>query len=87
LVEGGAVNGERSESAGREAPLTAGTKTKHSQPGEAETPTIDQRKPVPNHRRREDDHGEVVAQPGEAAEVLGVGRSRLYDLMRTRELA
>ena len=28
LVAGAAVNGERSESAGREAPLTAGTETK-----------------------------------------------------------
>jgi hypothetical protein len=39
FVGGAAIKGERSESAGREAPLTAATKTKHSQPGdEAEHP-------------------------------------------------
>ena len=31
--------------------------------------------------------GKLLLSPEEAAEVLGVGRSRLYDLMRTRELA
>ena len=52
LVGGAAVKGERSESAGREVqrrPLMAGTETKHSQPGEAETPTTDQSKPVPTN--------------------------------------
>ena len=61
LVAGAAVNGERSESAGREAPLTAETETKHSQPGEAETPTIDRRKPV-SPTQKDDDHGKVVAK-------------------------
>jgi len=28
----------------------------------------------------------LLLSPEEAAEVLGVGRSRVYDLMRTREL-
>ena len=29
----------------------------------------------------------LLLSPEEAADVLGVGRSRLYDLIRTRELA
>ena len=29
----------------------------------------------------------LLLSPEEAAEVLGVGRSRVYDLMRKRELA
>ena len=41
LVAGAVVKGERSESAGREVPLTTGTETKQSKPGEAETPTTD----------------------------------------------
>jgi excisionase family DNA binding protein len=28
----------------------------------------------------------LLLSPAEAAEVLGVGRSRVYDLMRTRQL-
>jgi excisionase family DNA binding protein len=31
-------------------------------------------------------HGEALLSPEEAAEALGVGRSRVYDLMRTRQL-
>ena len=38
LVAGTDVKGERSAAAGREAPLTAATETKHSKPGEAEFP-------------------------------------------------
>ena len=37
LVGATGVKGERSESAGREARLTAETETKHSKTGEAET--------------------------------------------------
>ena len=33
--------------------MTAGTETKHSKPGEAETPTTDQRKPTPSHHGKD----------------------------------
>ena len=55
LVGATGVKGERSESAGREARLTAETETKHSEPGEADRPTTHQRKPVPP-TTKEDDH-------------------------------
>jgi excisionase family DNA binding protein len=32
--------------------LTAATETRHSKPGEAENPTPDHRRPVPNHTER-----------------------------------
>jgi hypothetical protein len=67
--------------------LTAGTETKQSQPGEAENPTTDQRKPVSTTAERKMIMERLLLSPEEAAEALGgVGRSRLYDLMRKRSL-
>ena len=66
--------------------MTAATETKHSKPGEAEYPTTNQRKPVLIHREQELIMERLLLSPEEAAEVLGVGRSRIYDLMRKREL-
>ncbi len=56
-------------------PLTARAETAPSHVGEAETPTL-----------REWTMEKLLLSPEEAAEVLGVGRSRVYDLMRKREL-
>ena len=72
-----AVKGERSESAGHEVPLTDSTETTPSHVGEAEPP---------GHQETETNMERLLLSPEEAAEVLGVGRSRVYDLMRRREL-
>ena len=40
----------------------------------------------PNQPRTKVDHGKLLLTPEEAAELLGVGRSRVYDLMRTHLL-
>ena len=53
MVWGPAVKGERSESEGREAPLTAGPQATPSHSGEAETPARQERKPVPATGERE----------------------------------
>lgn len=46
LVTGSAVKGERSESEGREAPLTAGPGTESSEIGEAENDVLDSTRSV-----------------------------------------
>ena len=58
-------------------PLTARAETTPSPVGEAEHPTTTGRKLIMET---------LLLTPEEAAEVLGVGRSRIYDLMRRREL-
>ena len=59
-------------------PLTARAETTPSPVGEAETPTTNRTEMIMER---------LLLSPEEAAEVLGVGRSRVYDLMRRRELA
>ena len=66
-------------------PLTAGTETKQSQPGEAETPTA--------HPTQAGATGErkmimekLLYSPTEAAAHLSIGRSKIYELMRLGEL-
>jgi excisionase family DNA binding protein len=69
--------------------LTAETKTKHSQPGEAENPTTSL---APGSAQQSQPHERqmimerLLLSPEEAAESLGVCRSRLYDLIRKREI-
>jgi excisionase family DNA binding protein len=69
--------------------LTAETKTKQSQPGEAETPTTTGRKMIVNARRSE---RPVIAVPAvlysvdEAAAALRLSKSVLYELIRSGQL-
>ena len=76
-VSGLAVKGERSESAGHEVPLTGSTETTPSNVGGAETPR-------PTEGLGIMDRLAVTAE--EAAELLGIGRSAVYDLMRSHAL-
>jgi integrase len=71
------------------APLTAGTDTKQSNSGEAETPTTDQRKPVPITGERKmmmtDKTRSVPARAlydvPEAMVMLNLSRTQIYELM------
>jgi excisionase family DNA binding protein len=66
--------------------LTAGTETKQSQPGEAETPTTGQRKPVSTTHGRKMIMDRKSVRPTEAARLLGVSRETVYVLMRSGQL-
>ena len=72
LVSGSAVNGERSESAGREAPLTAGPEPRSSSGGEAEA--------GPRPAARGADVGYTPAYPARSAP--GVVGCWVRELMR-----
>jgi excisionase family DNA binding protein len=73
-------------------PLTAGTETKQSQPGEAETPTTDRRKPVPTTHKRKmimsvaPEEPRLLLRIEEAAQRLGIGRSLMYRLVMSGEV-
>jgi excisionase family DNA binding protein len=97
LVEGAAVKGERSESAGHGAQRSAvdgRDGDQYSEPGDAETPTTDQRKPVPTaHERKmimEDRKSRavpvVLLSVPEAATSLGLSKTMLYELIRSNRL-
>jgi excisionase family DNA binding protein len=82
----------RSGGPARSAALTAGTETKQSQPGEAETPTTDQRKPVATTHERKMIMSVAPEEPRlllgieEAARRLGIGRSLMYRLALSGEV-
>ena len=66
--------------------MTAATETKPSQPGEAENPTTDRRKPVPTTHERKMIMERKSVRPTEAARLLGVSRETVYVLMRSGQL-
>jgi len=72
------VSGERAPAMRRgfPVPLTSGPKTKYSNSG-AETPAGQKGKMIMER---------LLLSPDQVAESLGVCRSRVYDLMRTRVL-
>jgi excisionase family DNA binding protein len=78
LVSGLAVKGERSESAGHEVPLTARAETTPSPVGEAETSTTKERKMIMER---------MLFTVRETAEMLGVSRNRVYELINSEQLA
>lgn len=93
LVGGTDVRGERSESAGREAPLTAATETKHSKPGEAEHPTTTERTPVPTEDERKLIMSAVPVSltpkwytVAQVARLLGYGESKVRMLIISGDL-
>ena len=71
-------HGELSEPKGREAPLW-GRSVDH-------IITRRVRRRTSRMNRSEEYMEKLLLSPEEAAEALGVGRSRVYDLMRTRQL-
>jgi excisionase family DNA binding protein len=65
----------------------SGTETKQSQPGEAETPTTDQRKPLPTTNERKMIMERMLFTVRETADLLGISRSRVYELIWANRLA
>jgi excisionase family DNA binding protein len=69
--------GDRSEPRARYAPFGAIRRSHHYKAGLRRTYRMD---------RSEEYMEKLLLSPEEAAEALGVGRSRVYDLIRTRQL-
>ena len=66
--------------------MRAGPETERSNSGEAESPATYPTQARCDHRRTETIMDRLMVTAEEAAEMLGVGRSAVYDLMRSHAL-